>query len=96
MRSRYTAFVKNDADHLFRTWHPRTRPVEVTVSPLITWHGLEIIGHRAGLAPDGEGEVEFRAHFEDPNGPDVLQERSRFARRAGRWMYLEPIDSSTG
>ena len=25
MRSRYTAYVLGDGDHLFRTWHPRTR-----------------------------------------------------------------------
>ena len=29
MRSRYTAFVLRDADHLWRTWHPRTRPAQV-------------------------------------------------------------------
>lgn len=96
MRSRYTAFVKHDADHLFRTWHPRTRPSEVTVSPMISWHGLEIVGTVAGLAADTDGEVEFRAHFADPNGPDVLHERSRFARRAGRWMYVEPIGPDAG
>lgn len=96
MRSRYTAFVKGETDHLFRTWHPRTRPDEVTVSPMITWHGLEIIACSAGLAADTEGEVEFRAHFEDPNGTDTLHEQSRFARRAGRWMYVEPIDTGTG
>ncbi len=26
MRSRYSAFVVGDEDHIFRTWHPRTRP----------------------------------------------------------------------
>jgi SEC-C motif-containing protein len=28
MRSRYSAFACGDADYLFRTWHPRTRPAD--------------------------------------------------------------------
>lgn len=91
MRSRYTAFVRGDAGHLFRTWHPRTRPTEVRTSPLTTWLGLEIIDRREGLAGDDTGEVEFRAHFEEAGTTEVLHERSRFTRRAGRWMYVEPI-----
>ena len=43
MRSRYTAFVRGDADHLFRTWHPRTRPEHVLGTPGTTWTGLEIL-----------------------------------------------------
>lgn len=96
MRSRYTAFVRGDADHLFRTWHPRTRPPEVTVSPVITWLGLDILDTAAGSAIDTVGEVEFQAHFEDPSGTDVLHERSHFARRAGRWMYVEAVDPESG
>ena len=26
MRSRFSAFVVGDEDHIFRSWHPRTRP----------------------------------------------------------------------
>ena len=40
MRSRYTAFAVGDADHLFRTWHPRTRPDDVAVDPATSWLGL--------------------------------------------------------
>ena len=40
MRSRYTAFVRGDADHLFRTWHPRTRPDDVAPDPATRWTGL--------------------------------------------------------
>jgi SEC-C motif domain protein len=31
MRSRYSAFAVGRADHLFRSWHPRTRPDEVVL-----------------------------------------------------------------
>src|SRR6188474_3543469 len=30
MRSRYTAFALGIEDHVFRTWHPRTRPDDLS------------------------------------------------------------------
>ncbi len=42
MRSRYTAFALGDADHLWRTWHPRTRPPAVEAGRL-EWTGLEVL-----------------------------------------------------
>ncbi|WP_313860341.1 YchJ family metal-binding protein [Mycobacterium sp.] len=91
MRSRYSAFAYGDADYLFRTWHPRTRPVDVTVDPCITWTGLEVIATVGGGPDDDRGEVEFRALFESAGRAESLHERSRFERRAGRWFYLEPL-----
>jgi SEC-C motif-containing protein len=29
MRSRYTAFVLDDREHLLATWHPSTRPAQL-------------------------------------------------------------------
>jgi SEC-C motif-containing protein len=82
MRSRYTAFAVGDGDHLWRTWHPRTRPEQVALDPRLRWTGLEVLEAVDDL-------VEFRAHHDGPDGPGVLHERSRFARRAGRWFYLD-------
>ena len=82
MRSRYAAYALGETEHVWRTWHPRTRPAEVTHDPSTRWTGLEV------LAAQGD-EVEFRARFEGPEGPGTLHERSLFARRAGRWFYLE-------
>ena len=95
MRSRYSAFARGDADYLFRTWHPRTRPAEVTVDPAVSWTGLEVIDTEAGGPDDGRGEVEFTALFECGGRVGSLHERSRFERRAGRWFYLDaaPEDS---
>ncbi|WP_370247144.1 YchJ family protein [Nocardioides sp.] len=78
MRSRYSAFVRGDVGYLVRTWHPRTRPAELTLDPDVVWTGLVV--HEAG-----EDWVEFSAHHRD----GVLRERSRFAVRAGRWLYLD-------
>ncbi|WP_077088797.1 YchJ family protein [Mycobacterium rhizamassiliense] len=92
MRSRYSAFAVGDADYLFRTWHPRTRPADVTVDPRITWTGLQVIDTAAGGPDDDRGEVEFTACFESAGRPDSLHERSRFERRAGRWFYLDAVE----
>lgn len=93
MRSRYSAFVYGDADYLFRTWHPRTRPIEVTVDPSITWIGLKVIDTVAGGVGDDIGEVEFTALFESAGRTGSMSERSRFERRAGRWFYVEALTS---
>jgi SEC-C motif-containing protein len=91
MRSRYSAYACGDADYLFRTWHPRTRPVEVVVDPRTIWTGLEVIDTVAGGPDDDRGEVEFRAVFESLGRAGSLHERSRFERRAGRWFYVDPV-----
>ncbi|BBX62260.1 UPF0225 protein [Mycobacterium saskatchewanense] len=92
MRSRYSAFACGDADYLFRTWHPRTRPADVTIDPALTWAGLEVEDTVAGGPDDDRGEVEFTARFEAEGRAGSLHERSRFERRAGRWFYVDPED----
>ena len=90
MRSRYSAYAVTDADHLFRTWHPRTRPEHVLGTPGTTWTGLEILDVVDGGPDDATGIVEFRASYTDASGPGVVHERSTFVRRAGRWVYVSP------
>lgn len=78
MRSRYTAHATGDADHLFRTWHPRTRPDDIALDPTTRWTGLRIVS--------AEGDtVEFVASSETGQ----MHERSRFERRGGRWVYVD-------
>ncbi|GAB3706867.1 YchJ family protein [Mariniluteicoccus flavus] len=81
MRSRYTAYVTGDEDYVFRTWHPRTRPTDVTLDG-VDWVGLDIIDATGG-------EVEFVARFVLRGKRNVLHERSRFEQRAGRWFYVD-------
>ncbi|GAA5159276.1 YchJ family protein [Ornithinimicrobium tianjinense] len=94
MRSRYTAYVLRDDDHLVRTWHPRTRPADVSTDEGLAWDGLEVLDRRAGGPGDQEGEVVFRARYHVGRRHGVLHERSRFARRAGRWVYVDGTEET--
>ncbi|MEB8325182.1 YchJ family metal-binding protein [Dietzia kunjamensis] len=91
MRSRYTAFVLGHTDHLWRTWHPRTRPPTVEASD-VEWTGLTVVEVVAGDEGDDDGVVEFEARYTGPEGPTVMRERSLFERRGGRWTYLTGSD----
>lgn len=89
MRSRYAGYARGHLDHVFRTWHPRTRPDDLTPTPGLTWTGLEVLRTVAGGAGDDTGTVEFRARFRDATGEHALHETSRFERRGGRWVYVD-------
>ncbi|MFC3808006.1 YchJ family protein [Terrabacter sp. MAHUQ-38] len=96
MRSRYTAFATGDADHLVRTWHPRTRPDDVGLDPATRWTGLTVLRTVGGDVGDDDGVVEFVATWVEssagrrgPGAGGELHEVSRFVRRAGRWLYLD-------
>lgn len=86
MRSRYSGYALGELDHVFRTWHPRTRPDDLRPDPATVWTGLEIL--ESG-GDDEHGFVHFRAHFRTGAGPGAHEERSRFERRGGRWVYLD-------
>jgi SEC-C motif-containing protein len=85
MRSRYTAYALGDVDHLFRSWHPATRPDDLDQLAHLDWLGLEILETVDGGPADDYGIVEFRA----THVGGTLHERSRFMRRGGRWVYLD-------
>ncbi|MEU2087772.1 YchJ family protein [Nocardia beijingensis] len=89
MRSRYTAFAVGDTGYLLRSWHPRTRPRELTLDPAQRWLFLEITGTERGGLFDDSGTVEFVAHYRDADGRGALHETSRFTRADGAWVYLD-------
>ncbi|CAI3805102.1 YchJ family protein [Pseudarthrobacter sp. MM222] len=91
MRSRYSAFVVLDAAYLLRTWHPDTRPAELTLDEGIQWRRLDIVSTSRGGPMDREGTVEFKAHFRHDGVRDVHSEASRFLRVDRRWYYLEAL-----
>ena len=87
MRSRYAAYAGGgelgDA-YVFRTWHPRTRPDDVTTDPGLEWTRLTILRAEDDI-------VEFVAHYRYGGVDRVLHETSRFEQRAGRWVYVEAV-----
>lgn len=94
MRSRYSAYALGEFDHVFRTWHARTRPADVGADEGLVWRGLEVVATTDGGPADAEGEVEFRARYQLGDERGEMHERSRFARRAGRWVYVDGDDLS--
>ncbi|TFV55013.1 hypothetical protein E4P42_24260 [Mycobacterium sp. PS03-16] len=89
MRSRYSAFAAGDADYVWRTWHPRTRPDTVALDGDLEWTGLQILTVAGGSPGEDAGEVEFVAHHRRGRRTGTLHERSRFAVRASRWFYVD-------
>ena len=86
MRSRYVAFVLEDADYLLATWHPSHRPRELSFEPGIKWLGLEVRAHH--VADADHAEVEFVARSRLGGKASRMHERSLFVRETGRWYYL--------
>jgi len=87
MRSRYSAFVLEDADYLLATWHPAHRPPELTFEPGLKWLGLDVKDHHQIDAT--HAEVEFIARSRQAGRAHRLHERSRFVCEDGRWYYLD-------
>ena len=88
MRSRYTAFLREDAGYLLVTWHATQRPTALPFEPGVRWLGLQV---RAYLPlSETHAEVEFVARQRDGSGrAHRLHERSRFVREGGRWYYVD-------
>jgi SEC-C motif-containing protein len=91
MRSRYTAFVLADVPYLEATHdappNPAARTALAAWARLVLWLGLEI--QAAPPAVGDEGVVAFTARYLEDRVLVVLSERSRFRRRAGRWLYVD-------
>ena len=92
MRSRYCAFAVGDGDYLLSTWHPRTRPRTIELDPDQRWTRLDIVRTERGGLLDGEGVVEFVAHYTSEGERQTQHEVSRFVRLDRRWVYLDSLD----
>lgn len=88
MRSRYSAFVLGDGDWLRESWHPSTRPGRIHLSADDRWLGLRVVSAEGGPFDD-QGRVHFVAEVERDGTTVRLEERSRFVRHDGRWVYLD-------
>jgi SEC-C motif-containing protein len=88
MRSRYTAFVKENTDHLLRTWLAAKRPATLNFDDYpVTWLGLVIHDTVLGGKEDNEGQVEFTSTYIENGQLCNLKERSEFLKKDGLWFY---------
>jgi SEC-C motif-containing protein len=87
MRSRYTAYTRNDDAYIAATWAVRTRPAAVEITDDNTqWLGLEI----RHSSTDGDAAiVEFIARYKINGRAQRLHEVSRFVREQGCWFYVD-------
>ena len=83
MRSRYSAFVLGQADYLAATWHPSTRPVDISADAGTRWLGLDVQAHR--ITDADHAEVEFVVRYRLAGRGARIHEHSRFVREDGRW-----------
>ena len=89
MRSRYTAFVLENAPYLLHSWHPSHRPQQLSFDPDQRWLGLKIKRTSEGGQEDETGTVEFVARYKIHGRGNRIHELSRFCRHQGRWCYLD-------
>ncbi len=90
MRSRYSAFVLNDTEHLLRTWASPYRPKTVnTADPALRWLRLSI--DEAPIPPPlaQKGSVSFTATYLQNRHVYTLREVSNFIKVKGCWLYQE-------
>lgn len=88
MRSRYSAFVRDQRGYLLDTWHPSTRPAAIEPPESgLRWLGLEV--KREAMTGEDSGLVEFVARSKLGGRAQRLHETSRFVREGGRWYYVD-------
>jgi SEC-C motif-containing protein len=93
MRSRYSAFVREDRSYLLETWHPSTRPATVVFEPGQQWLSLRI---KAVESEGSHGRVAFEARSRTGGRSHVLSENSRFVFENGRWFYVDAVGGTGG
>lgn len=92
MRSRYTAYVRRNYEHLERSL---TREQRADFKPADArrwaesseWLGLKIASTTGGGPDDAEGTVAFTARFRVEGQEREHVEVARFVREEGRWAY---------
>lgn len=100
MRSRYTAFVKQNADYLVASWHESRRhpSLKSEISSGFgdtEWLGLTIYEEAEGKDAN-EGFVSFVARFQENGKQSAIIERSRFVRESGQWYYIDGLRPQFG
>ena len=101
MRSRYSAYVTDNAQYIYRSWDENTRPPLKVLREdnSQTFTKLEIINITAGGSEDETGTVEFIASYILKDGSDISNdseihqhhETSYFVKQKNRWVYVNEL-----
>lgn len=95
MRSRYSAFALGKLEYLRQTWLPATCPADLNLAGNPQWVSLEVVSGGIHKYPRHHlGHVHFRAVCRDTDGQlHLLDERSRFEKVSGQWLYVDGDNS---
>lgn len=91
MRSRYSAYVLENAAYLKSTWHPDYLPTDFQLEEQAKtqWLGLSV--KHTEMSDSNHAIVEFVARYKINGRAYRLHEVSRFVREQGRWYYLDGV-----
>lgn len=96
MRSRYSAYVLNNAQYIYRTWDESTRPplkvLREESSQLFNQLHIKTTT-KGDLVDDDTGTVEFIASYTLKKSDETHQhhENSYFIKRNNRWVYVNEL-----
>jgi SEC-C motif domain protein len=89
MRSRYTAFVMKNEQHILASWQAQNRPKNLDFDNFpVVWLGLQIHEIHEGAEQDSSGAIDFTSTYLENGQFTILRERSKFCQEAGLWYYV--------
>jgi SEC-C motif domain protein len=96
MRSRYSAYVRQDIAYLKETLWPRYQdrfdaPGTAKWAAENHWTGLTVLETDKGEPEDRDGTVLFEAKFLSGGKLQTHQELSLFRKKKGQWFYVEAV-----
>ena len=86
MRSRYSAFATLNENYLLQTWHPETRPSDLSLPTLKEQRWIKLVIH-SSEQKTVQGQVHFTAYSLQGKQALVLSEQSQFIKLDGLWLY---------
>jgi len=100
MRSRYTAYARQNVEWLIASWHPSQRIPEMAQRlsesfAATEWLSLNVTCCNHG-SHENEAFVTFFARYRENSQIRAIHERSRFLREDHRWYYVDGIAPQVG
>ncbi len=92
MRSRYSAYTKENIDYIEKTQtldpnNPFDKDEATQWAKDSQWLGLKIVSTQKGKEKDSDGQVEFIASYSDGKQEHHHHEKSFFVKKNGSWLF---------